>query len=66
MEIVLLHVALNASHETTRGGTIPPKKLERKMQRFSEGKWVELFAESEEASRVARTAAVRKRKRGSD
>ena len=45
-----------------RGGNIPPKKLEGRMQR----RWVELVAESEEACRVARTAAVRKRRRGLD
>ena len=49
-----------------RGGKIPPKQLEGRMQRFSEGRWLELLAESEEACRIARTAAVRKRRRGSD
>ena len=49
-----------------RGGKISPKKLGGRMQRFSEGRWVELVAESEEACLVARTAAVRKRRRGSD
>ena len=36
------------------------------MQRFSEGRWLELVAESEEACGIVRTAAVRKRRRGSD
>ena len=49
-----------------RGGKIPPKQLEGRMQRFSEGRWLELVAESEEACRIARTAVVRKRRRGSD
>ena len=43
-----------------------PKQLEGRMQRFSEGRWVELVAESEEVFGIARTAAVRKRRRGSD
>ena len=36
------------------------------MQRFSEGRWLEVVAESEEICRIARTAGVRKRRRGSD
>ena len=49
-----------------RGGKISPAKLEERIARFTEGRWIDLVEESAEACAVARTAVVRKRRRHTD
>ena len=50
----------------SRGGKISPAKLEEKIARFTDGRWIDLVEESAEACAVARTAVVRKRRRHTD
>ena len=49
-----------------RGGKISPAKLEERIARFTEGRWIDLVEESAEVCAVARTAVVRKRRRHTD
>ena len=49
-----------------RGGKISHAKLEERICRFTEARWIDLVEESAEACAVARTAVVRKRRRHTD
>ena len=49
-----------------RGGKISPRKLEERIARFTEGRWIDLVEESVEVCAVARTVVVRKRRHHTD
>ena len=51
-------------HRPRRGGLIPRKKLQERVDKFSRGFWVELARDSGAAAESAKAVAVRRNRRG--
>ena len=51
-------------HRSRRGGLIPRRKLQERADKFSRGSWVDLVRDGCTAAETAKTATVRRNRRG--